>query len=487
MRRGAATRVVVAGGGPVGLLVAAELAGYGIETVVLEAKEAVDDHPKANTLHARTVQCLVRRGYLNLPVSAERAGTVSTPFHFGGLPALDITAPASEPPALLKRLQADLEREFEKQAWERGARILRGHRVVAAHQDENRAVVVAEGPDGTAEFTGDFLVGADGVRSIVREQLGFGSEVHLPTVSAAMGVVRVAEPGALSEGWRRTPRGWTVARALADGRHLVRVLDLSAPHPNRHAPLTRRELETELSRITGHDVPLSEATSLSRFSDFTRLVHQYRKGRVFLVGDAAHAHFPIGGQGLSTGLLDGLNLAWKLAFVLRGTAGEGLLDTYESERRPVAEQVVANTRAQLALMKPDPALGELRALFEQLLAQDEGSRLVGGMISAQGLDLPPRGPNASRWEGRFLDNAALGDNDVIGLLEEGRPLLLTGDGDSVPAQEAAGWAHVVTTVPVPRSALPAPALLVRPDGYIAWAPDGDGLAEALRGWFGDPR
>ncbi|MFF0388197.1 FAD-dependent monooxygenase [Kitasatospora sp. NPDC004615] len=485
MRRGAATRVVVAGGGPVGLLVAAELAGYGVDTVVLEARDTVDEHPKANTLHARTVQCLVRRGYLDLPVSAERAGTVSTPFHFGGLHMLAITAPASEPPAVVKRLQADLEREFEGRATARGARVLRAHRVMTARQDADRTVVVAEGPDGAAEFTADFLVGADGARSTVREQLGFGCEEQLPTVSAAMGVVRVAEPGALPEGWRSTPRGWTVARPLPDGRHLVRVLDLSAPHPDRRTPLTRQELEAELSRITGHPVPLSEATSLSRFSDFTRLADQYRRGRAFLVGDAAHAHFPIGGQGLSTGLLDGLNLAWKLAFAVRGTAGEGLLDTYESERRPVAQQVVANTRAQLALMKPDPALRELRELFEQLLTRAEGGRLVGGMISAQGLDLPARGPGASPWEGRFLDNATLGGTDLIGLLAGGRPLLLTSD-DS-PAQEAAGWAHVVTTVPVPRSALPAPALLVRPDGYIAWAPDGGRLTEALRSWFGEPR
>ncbi|MEU3372375.1 FAD-dependent monooxygenase [Streptomyces sp. NPDC006660] len=492
MHKVVATRVVVVGGGPVGMVVAAELAGYGIDTVVLESKTTIDEHPKANTLHARTVQGLVRRGYLDLPVSGTRSGTVTTPFHFGGLTGLSITTPACEPPALLKRAQADLERDFEKSALEKGARVLRGHRVVEARQSQDHAVVVAEGPQGTVEFRADFVVGADGARSTVREQFAFPADVREPTVSASMGVVRVGEPGALAEGWRRTARGWTVARALPDGRHLVRVLDLGAPHPDRHTPLTRAELQEQLSRISGHEVPLTDAQSLSRFSDFTRIVHSYRQGRVFLAGDAAHVHFPIGGQGLSTGLLDALNLAWKLAFHLRGTAGPGLLDSYDSERRPVAQQVVDNTLAQLTLMRPDSDLDPLRALFDSLLSQDEGGRLIGGMVSAQGLCYPPRAEHSSAWEGRFLDNETLetedGPLDVITLLRDGRPLLLVlGDAYEVPAG-AAAWAPVLRTVRAAASAHGKPsAVLVRPDGYVAWAPDGEELTGALRGWFGEPR
>ncbi|TJZ44427.1 hypothetical protein FCH28_29165 [Streptomyces piniterrae] len=487
-------QVVIAGGGPVGMLMAAELAGYGVDTVVLETKGTTDRHPKAGTLHARTVQSLVRRGYLDHPPLSSGTGTVATPFHFGGFPVLTITTPAAEPTPLLKRSQADLESEFETQARKRGARVLREYEVTEVDQTEGYAEAVAEGPDGVRRFRAEYLVGADGARSTVRERLGFSADIHPPTVSAMMGVVRPTEPGSVPQGWQRTPRGWIVGREQRDGHHLVRTLNYAGAHPDRHSPLTRQELQDELSWIAGRDIPLADAQSLSRFSDFTRLVHRYRQGRVFLAGDAAHVHFPIGGQGLSTGLLDVLNLAWKLAHALRGTAGAGLLDTYEDERRPAAQRVVDNTRAQLVLMRPESDLDPLRELVGELITLEQGSHLVGGLISAQDTVHPSRSGRASAWEGRFLDNVPLttddeGPTDVVGLLRDGRPtLLLLGAGHEATAAAADGWSHVVRTVRAePQPSLPYDALLVRPDGYVAWTPDGDDLADSLRTWFGDPR
>jgi 2-polyprenyl-6-methoxyphenol hydroxylase-like FAD-dependent oxidoreductase len=515
MSRSPHTRVLVAGGGPVGMLLAAELGWYGVDTVVLEAADATGDLPKAGTLHARTAQSLARRGYLAVdPGPAETPATAATTemFHFAGIPALAITAPAGEPRSVLKRAQADLEREFEARARERGVTVLRGHTVTAVRQEPDRVEVAALGPDGPRTFSADYLVGADGARSTVRTQVGFAADTSPATVSAMMGQVRFLEPDLMPQGWHRTPRGWTVARVGPDGQGLIRTLDCSGPHPDRNAPLTLDELRRETSRLVGHDVPMSEPRSLTRFGDFTRLVRGFREDRVLLVGDAAHVHFPVGGQGLSSGLLDALNLGWKLAHTLRGTAGEDLLDSYDAERRPVAQRIIDNTRAQLVLMHPAPALDPLRNLVTEVLALEQGSRHIGDMISGQETVHPPRSARPSPREGTFLPNLRLstdaGDTDVSTLLRDGRPLLLLfGEAGAGYAAQARGWAHVLRTVPVtvppPRQtqaqtqtqaqaqarwqAQDIAAVLVRPDGYLAWASDGDALAETLPLWFGAPR
>jgi hypothetical protein len=239
---------------------------------------------------------------------------------------------------------------------------------------------------------------------------------------------------------------------------------------------------------------LRDARWLSRFSDFSRLVVSYRRGRILLAGDAAHVHFPIGGQGLGTGVLDAVNLGWKLALTVRGRAGAGLLDSYDRERRPAAQRVIDNTRAQLALMRPGPELDPLRALFGELLAGGGESGVLASMVSAQDTVLPARGADCSPWEGTFLPNVVLrtreGLADVIGLLREGSALLLLfgdGGGNRGYAEQARGWAGLVRVVhaePVPQ--LACDALLVRPDGYIAWASGAEGPAAALTAYFGRP-
>lgn len=486
--------IIIAGGGPVGMLLASELAGYGIDTLLLESKDATDDQPKAGTLHARSVQSLARRGYLKGPRPPAGIGPVTLPFHFAGITELSITTPATEPPPILKRSQADLERQFEATARARSARILRGYRVIEAGQSAHRAHVTAEGPDGPRTFSAAYLIGADGARSTVREQNDFSTDSRPPSVSAMVGLVRITAPDLLPRGWHRTPRGWIISRADADGYSLIRTLNCTGPRPDRHAPVTLGELRREVSWIAGHDVAMSDALSLTHFSDFTRLARQFHQGRIFLAGDSAHVHFPIGGQGLSTGLLDALNLSWKLAHTVRGTAGKGLLDTYDEERRPVALRLIDNTRAQLALMRSGPELDALRSVFAEVLATKDGGSLIGGMISAQETAYPARSGRPSEWEGRFLENMPLvteddGSTDAIELLRDGRPLLLlSAEASARLTTVAEGWSHVLRTVRVlsqSRSRLPWEALLVRPDGYIGWAADGGDLGEALSGWFGE--
>ncbi|MEU1852693.1 FAD-dependent monooxygenase [Streptomyces sp. NPDC019990] len=483
-------QVAIVGGGPVGMCLAAELAGYGVRTLVLESRTSVSQRPKATTLHARSVQCLVRRGHLAGLVSAR--GAASSPFHFAGIPGLEISAPEGEPEPVLKCAQADLERVFEARARAAGARVLRGLSVTDVVQKQDAVRVTATGPGGRWRWRAGYLVGADGARSAVRELAGIGSRTYPATVSAMMGRVRLRHVGDLQEGWHRTPRGWIVAKGSPDGAFHLRTLNCQGEHADRYRPLGLDELRREVSWIAGRDIGMSDPRWLSRFSDFSRIARAYRSGRVLLAGDAAHVHFPIGGQGLSTGLLDAVNLGWKLALTVRGGAGRGLLDTYDQERRPAAQRVVDNTRAQLALMRPGAELDPLRELFCDILAKGSEHGLA-AMISSQDTVLPSRTGCSSAHEGRFLQNVPLttaqGPTDVIGVLRQGRPvLLLLGERGSGYAEQARDWSrslHVVHAAATPE--LSCEALLVRPDGYIAWASDGDALGEALTAYLGSGR
>jgi 2-polyprenyl-6-methoxyphenol hydroxylase-like FAD-dependent oxidoreductase len=485
-------QVAVVGGGPVGLLIAAELAGYGVDTVVLEERRRISGRPKATTLHARAVQCLARRGHLPGPVLPVPAGPRTADFHFAGLPGLVVTAPGTEPGPILKVSQAELERAFETRARGLGVRVLREHRVTEVVPHADGVGITAGGPAGPVAVSAAYLVGADGARSTVRELAGIASDTYPATVSALMGRVRLADGDEMPPGWHRTPRGWIVVKRDPDGGTHIRTLDCAHPHSDRHLPPSLEELSREVARIAGRDIAMSEPRWLSRFSDFTRVARTFRAGRVLLAGDAAHVHFPIGGQGLSTGVLDALNLGWKLALTVRGLAAPGLLDTYHQERQPAAQRVVDVTRAQLALMRQVPETDALRPLLGGLLAADRATGYLQGLVSAQDTVYPACTPRPSAGEGTFLRNAALSTGGgggageeagagMIELLRDGRPLLLLfGEKGERWADEAREWASVVRTVRArPTPEVPYEALLVRPDGYIAWAPGAGRLAEAL--------
>ncbi|MFJ9216979.1 FAD-dependent monooxygenase [Streptomyces sp. NPDC102383] len=486
--------LAIVGGGPVGLLLAAEAGRYGIRTTVMETETAIADQPKANTLHARAIQSLVRCGYAAaLPPGRDAPGNAVS-FHFAGLDGLTIRAPEHEPTPLAKCPQADLERVFEEHARAKGVQILRGHRATHIRRTRDRVHLAVRSGHDEHRISADYVAAADGAHSFIREQIGFTKDFHAPRISVLLGVVRFADPASAPAGWHRSRRGWTVARDFGDGYTLIRAITFTGTPPDRRAPVTVEDLQREASYILGRDLKITETLHLRRFSDVAMLAHRFIDGRIALVGDAAHTHFPIGGQGLSTGIQDALNLGWKLAHCIRGTAGKGLLETYDKERRPAASRVIDNTRAQTALMRPDPELDPLRALFTELIRQDQGRGHLSGAISAQDTRYPPRLKGASAWEGRFLENLMLmrsdgRPTDVVELLAAGRPLLLLSEpeADSTYRTQSQAWDSVVSTVTVqPRSGLPCDALLLRPDGYVAWASDSaDPLPEALRVWFGD--
>ncbi|MEU5979078.1 FAD-dependent monooxygenase [Streptomyces sp. NPDC047315] len=487
------TAVAIVGGGPVGLLLAAEVARRGVRTLLLEERPGVCPRPKATTLHARTVQSLARAGYLPAPPCPRSGGEVSSPFHFAGVHGLLITAPAGEPQPVLKRPQEQFERDFERRAREAGATVVREHRMVDLRIEREGVLLTADGPRGRIDVRARYVVAADGARSAVRDLAGVPSTTHPATVSAMMGIVRLGGPGAPRPGWHRTPRGWVCIKDMPDGWTHVRTVDCSGAHPDRTRAPELAELRREVERILGRRVDMAEPRWLTRFSDFSRLVRSYRSGRVLLAGDAAHVHFPIGGQGLSTGLLDALNLGWKLANAVCGAAAVDLLDTYDEERRPAAARVIDNVRAQVALMRPDRAPDSL----DELPAGVYGGDLVriGRMISAQDTVVPARSPRPSRWEGRFLYNTGLvtgaGRSDVIRLLRDGRMLLLlfagAGRADDVELPET--WHRYVRVVRAePVAGLPRGAVLVRPDGYVAWASEtGAGTRRALSAWISPAR
>ncbi|MER7779661.1 FAD-dependent monooxygenase [Streptomyces sp. NPDC096191] len=468
---------MIVGGGPVGMLMAAELGDRGVRTVLLEAEASVCERPKARVLHARALQGLARRGYFTELVPKEVVGSVETEvsFRFGGVPGLTITAPASEPGPVLKRPQADLERLFEQRARSAGVRVLREYRVTQVFQDRDGVRVSAQGPLGHVECIAGYLVGADGGRSTVRELGGVPSHTYPATTSGLSGLVRLENADVLRPGWHDTPRGWIVAHDVPGGDTHIRTLDCSGAHAGRRLPPTGQELREELSRIAGREIAFRQPRWLSRFSDFAQLARSYRWGRILLAGDAAHMHFPVGAQGLSTGVQDALNLGWKLALVARGLAGENLLDTYDQERRPAAQRVIDNTLAQLALMRSRPEADALRALFAGLVAADRESRYLSDLISGQDTVLPVGTRQCPGPEGRFLQNVALstqaGRTDVIALLRPGRPLLLLfGKEGRAYLAQAGEWTDLVRPVLAePVGEVPCHALLLRPDGYVAWA------------------
>ncbi|MFD4260836.1 FAD-dependent monooxygenase [Streptomyces sp. NPDC058534] len=497
--------VVVVGGGPVGLLVAAELGGRGVRTVVLEVRGSVCDRPKARVLHARALQGLARRGYFAelVPRGVSGAAEVEVPFRFGGVPGLVIRASASEPGPVLRRPQADLERVFERRARGVGVRVLRGHRVTQVFEDGGGVRVLAEGPFGSLECTALYLVGADGGRGVVRELGGVVSRSWGATVSGLSGVVRWEGERGLGEGWHRTERGWIVVHDVPGVGAHVRTLDCSGAYVGRGVAPTGGELRGEVARIAGREVGFGGVRWLSRFSDFARLAECFGRGRVFLAGDAAHLHFPVGAQGLSLGVQDALNLGWKLALAVRGRAGAGLLDTYDQERRPAALRVIECTLAQLALMRARPEAEALRAVFAGLVAGGGESRYLSDLVSGQDVVLPPGVGGGAGWEGRFLPNVAVvtagGPTDVVALLRAGGWLLLLfGERSGGYARRAGAWAGVVRVVRAnPVGEVACDAVLVRPDGYVAWAGgagqggggaggggDGARLEEVLVRYFG---
>ncbi|MEV5935213.1 FAD-dependent monooxygenase [Streptomyces sp. NPDC052079] len=495
------TDVVVVGGGPVGLMLAGELRAGGVEALVLEKLVEPAGHDRAGALHIRTVETLDLRGLLDRFMEGTQvakglpfAGIFTQGLNFG---LVDTRHPYT---ALVP--QSRTEALLAEHAREAGAGIRRGHEVTGLRQDAEGVEVTVAGPSGPYRVRARYVVGCDGGRSAVRRLAGIGFPGTEATVRALIGYVTTPERD-VPRRWERTPDGILVLAFPPEGG-LGRVVVIEYGHPPAAdgGPVTLEDLNAAVARVRGTPLTLTEPVSwLSRFGDASRQAERYRSGRVLLAGDAAHVHFPIGGQGLNTGLQDAFNLGWKLAARVRGWGSEELLDTYHDERHPIAERVMLNTRAQLALMRPDEQhTTPLRGFVEELLGTDEVNRYFTGMITGTdvryGTFAPAAPARPHPWAGRFVGHLVLagppeGPMPVAELLRTARPLLLDLAGRADLREAARPWSDRVSVVAGEAAVEPsAQALLVRPDGYVAWAGSPDATADELRAslahWFGPP-
>ncbi|MFI7340872.1 FAD-dependent oxidoreductase [Streptomyces sp. NPDC050085] len=483
--------VVIAGAGPVGLFLANELALSGCSVLVLERDQDAHAAGKAyplglRGLNAGSAETFHRRGLLEAMakasgVDAEQVGAdpeaTEAPAprevsHFAGI-ALD--AADIGPAALSFRLPGPAMEGFmtsleavgtvlAEQASVLGVEIVRGAPVTAVRQDDEGVVATA----GGQQYRARWLVGCDGGRSAVRELAGFAFVGTEPLFTGYAAKVTFADPGQLPIGFHPTPNGMYM-RTPFEG-HLG-MMDFDGGTFDRSRPLTRDHLQTVLRRISGTDVTLDAVHLASSFTDRAMQVTTYREGRVLLAGDAAHIHSPLGGQGLNLGIGDAMNLGWKLAATVHGHAAEGLLDSYTSERHPVGAAVLDWSRAQVATMKPGPHAPALRRLVRDLMSTPDGTthvyRRTSGLFHRYDLgdEHPLVGRSAPDF--RFGDGTRLGE-----LLRQGRGVALDFTADGALRDAAQRWTDRIRYVAgAVHDGLGLAAVLVRPDGVVAWAGD----------------
>ncbi|MFJ4698449.1 2-polyprenyl-6-methoxyphenol hydroxylase [Streptomyces sp. TverLS-915] len=500
--------VVIAGAGPVGLFLASELALADCSVVVLERD--ADPRPPLKELplglrglNAASAETFSRRGLLQpllrasgidaasvgADPAADRAPAPRSLGHFAGI-MLD--AAAIDPDALAYRLPGPAMDGFmtslaavgdvlAERATALGVTLVRGAPVTALAQDEQTVTVTAGGRDYTARW----VVGCDGGRSTVRTLAGFSFVGTEPLFTGYVAKVTFDDPRQLPLGFQLTETGMYLRTPLEG--HLG-MMDFDGGTFDRSRPLTREHLQEVLRRVSGTEVTLKEVHLASSFTDRAMQATAYRHGRILLAGDAAHIHSPLGGQGLNLGIGDAMNLGWKLAATVRGNAPEDLLDTYTAERHPVGAAVLDWSRAQVATMHPGPNAPALQHLIRDLMATSDGTthvyRRSSGLFHRYdlGSDQPLIGRTAPDF--RLNDTTSLSD-----LLQDGRGVLLDFSPHQSLSEQAAPWKEHIAYVPGrPHNDLGFEALLIRPDGIVAWADvpgtrAGAGLQGCLARWF----
>ncbi|MER5262622.1 rifampin monooxygenase [Actinosynnema sp. NPDC002837] len=468
--------VIVVGGGPTGLMLAGELRLHDVHVLVLDKEPEPTKVVRALGLHARSVEVMDQRGLLErfLPLGQQHP----IGGFFAGIPKPPPQGLDTAHPYVLGIPQPVTDRLLAERATELGAEIRRGGEVVGLSQDDDGVTV--ELADG-ARLRTRYLVGCDGGRSTVRKLLGVdfpGEPSRVETLLGEMEVTASPETVAAVMAEVRKTQTRFGLMPLGDGTHRV-VVPAEGVAEDRTVPPTLEEFKHRLRVVAGTDFGVRSPRWLSRFGDATRQAERYRTGRVLLAGDAAHVHPPVGGQGLNLGLQDAFNLGWKLAAEVDGWAPEGLLDSYHAERHPVAAAVLDNTRAQMQLMSLEPGARAVRRLVAELMDFDEVNRHLTEKITA----------TAIRYDfgeghellGRRLRDVRLEDGRLYGLMHEGRGLLL----DQTGRLSVAGWADRVDHVVDVSEELDAPAVLLRPDGHVAWVgEDQDDLVGHLPTWFG---
>jgi len=478
--------VVICGGGPTGLMLAGELALAGADVAIVERRPNQDlAGSRAGGLHARSIELLDQRGIADRFLAAGEAMQV-TGF---ALNRLDISDFPTRHNYGLALWQNHIERILAEWVAELGVPTYRARDVVGFV--ENEASVDVALSDGSSLRTG-YLVGCDGGRSLIRKTAGIDFPGWDPTTSNLIAEVELEEEP--EWGIRRDAIGLHGLSRMDDGK-TVRVM-ITEQRAGRIGDPGLSDLSEGLIAVYGTDYGVHNPSWISRFSDMTRQAATYRKGRIILAGDAAHVHSPDGGQGLNIGLHDAVNLGWKLAQVAKGSVPDSLLDSYHAERHPVAARVLRNTMAQVALRRADERTGALREIVSELLDMDEPRRRIAGMMS--GLDVRYDLGEGHALLGRRMPDldliAAGGPIQVFALLHDARPVLINlGEPGAI---DIAPWAERVKLLDAHYGGIwelpvigvvPAPAaVLVRPDGHVAWVGDGsdEGLGEALATWFG---
>ncbi|TFV81996.1 FAD-dependent oxidoreductase [Microbacterium sp. dk485] len=473
------TDVIIVGGGPTGMMLAAELRLHGVEVLVLERDLEPTRQVRALGLHVRSIELLDQRGLLEEFLAHGTQNRMA-----GFIAGIDAPWPDDLDTAhgyVLGIPQPVTDRLLTEHALRLGARVQRGAEVtaLAAHAT---GVDVTLG-DGSV-LRARFAVGCDGGRSTVRRLLGIAFDGEAASAEWLLGEMRVTASGediaATMAEVRRVHHDFGLGPS-GDGFYRV-LVRAGAVAEDRATPPTLAEVRGQLQAYAGTDFGVHDPRSLSRFSNATRLADRYRVGRVLLAGDAAHVHPPQGGQGLNLGIQDAVNLGWKLAAEVTGRAPAGLLDSYESERRPVAADVLATTRALGVLQSADPGPRAVRGLLTELMSVDGVNRHLVEKITGIGIryDLGP-GPDLV---GRRMRDVPLGRGRLYEHMRRGRGLLLDRTGRLTAV---AGWADRVDHVRQHSDGVDAAAVLLRPDGYIAWAGEDEaGLTSALERWFGAP-
>jgi 3-(3-hydroxy-phenyl)propionate hydroxylase len=480
--------VVIAGGGPTGLMLAAELALARVDVAIVERRENQElASSRAGGLHARTIEVLDQRGVAELFLSQ---GQVMQVAGFSFIP-LDISDFPTRHNYGLALRQKHIERILAEWVSELPVKLYRGREVTGFEQDDSGVDVGLS--DGTS-LRAQYLVGCDGGRSIVRKKAGIDFPGWDASTSYLIAEVEMAEEPAW--GVRRGEKGVNAIGKLDDGKRAGVVL--VEPHVGKGDEPTFGELRDALIAAHGTDFGVRNPTWLSRFTDMARQAASYRDRRVLLAGDAAHVHSPAGGQGLNIGVQDAVNLGWKLAQVVKGTSPESLLDTYHAERHPIGARVLRLTMAQTALGRGDDRTEALRETMTDLLRMDEPRKRYAAIMS--GLDVHYDLGEGHPLLGRRMPDLDLvtesGPRRVFTLLHDARPVFINfgepGAFDITP------WADRVRRIdaryngvwelPVLGAVSAPSAVLIRPDGYVAWVSDGtdQGLRDALSKWFGPP-
>ena len=479
--------VVIAGGGPTGLMLAGELALAGVDVAILERRANQDViGSRAGGLHSRTIEVFDQRGIADRFLSQ---GQVAQVAGFAWI-RLDISDFPTRYNYGLGLRQNHIERILAGWVDELAVPIYRGREVTGFEQDDSGVnVAVSDGPALRAQY----LVGCDGGRSLIRKAAGIEFPGWDPTASSLIAQVEMnQEP---EWGLRRDAIGVHALSRLEGGPVGVLVTEQQLGHTGEP---TLHDLSEALIAVYGTDYGVHNPTSISRFTDLTRQAASYRDRRVLLAGDAAHGHPPVGGQGLQIGVQDAVNLGWKLAQVIKGRSPERLLDTYHAERHPVAARVLRNTMAQTALLRSDDRTEALRDTMSELLSMDEPRKSIAGMMS--GLDI-----HYDLGEGHPLLGRRMPDLDLVTPGGTVRVFTLLHDAHAVLVNlgepwelDVSPWApHVMAIdarydggweLPVLGQVAAPAAVLIRPDGYVAWVGDGTdtGLWDALITWFGSP-